>query len=133
MFLDSNQKDKIIAWQQVFVDQLAQSLKLLMMMTFLLASNKVSTFYFILFMSLPSPRPYTANDDDDNDYCYRSCTEHEFQCTDGSCISLTWKCDLEHDCMDGSDEVNCSESDKSIQFLSHTHQLHLREEHYEDV
>jgi hypothetical protein len=94
------------------------------------------------------PQPYTANDDDrdddnddddngddddDNGYCYRSCTEHEFQCTDGSCISLTWKCDLEQDCMDGSDEVNCSESDKSILFFCHTHQLNLREEHCEDV
>ncbi|PSN54231.1 Low-density lipoprotein receptor-related protein 4 [Blattella germanica] len=36
-----------------------------------------------------------------------SCTENEFQCTDGSCISLTWKCDLEQDCIDASDEVNC--------------------------
>nr|CAD7429648.1 unnamed protein product [Timema monikensis] len=37
----------------------------------------------------------------------RSCTNNEFKCTDGSCVSLTWKCDLEPDCSDGSDEVEC--------------------------
>jgi len=46
--------------------------------------------------------------------CFRSCTEHEFQCSDGSCITLTWKCDLERDCIDGSDEVDCGECDKYI-------------------
>lgn len=34
----------------------------------------------------------------------------EFQCTGGgiSCIPATWRCDLENDCKDNSDEVNCS-------------------------
>ena len=46
--------------------------------------------------------------------CFRSCTEHEFRCSDGSCITLTWKCDLERDCIDGSDEVDCGECDKYV-------------------
>jgi len=47
-------------------------------------------------------------------HCFRSCTEHEFRCSDGSCITLTWKCDLERDCIDGSDEVDCGECDKFV-------------------
>ena len=46
--------------------------------------------------------------------CFRSCTEHEFRCSDGSCVTLTWKCDLERDCIDGSDELECGECDKYI-------------------
>lgn len=37
----------------------------------------------------------------------RDCTEMEFRCSDGSCISLTWRCDFEQDCSDGSDEAEC--------------------------
>jgi len=48
--------------------------------------------------------------------CFRSCTEHEFRCSDGSCITLTWKCDLERDCIDGSDELDCGECDKYVNF-----------------
>jgi hypothetical protein len=49
-------------------------------------------------------------------HCFRSCTDHEFRCSDGSCITLTWKCDLERDCTDGSDELDCGESDNSFDF-----------------
>ena len=33
----------------------------------------------------------------------------EFQCADQkSCIHNSWRCDDEEDCLDGSDEQNCS-------------------------
>ena len=32
----------------------------------------------------------------------------KFQCDDGSCISSRWVCDRVIDCIDKSDETNCS-------------------------
>ena len=40
-----------------------------------------------------------------------ACTEHEFQCAFGMCLSKTRYCDGVPDCVDGSDEPeNCSTS-----------------------
>ncbi|XP_065069050.1 low-density lipoprotein receptor-related protein 4-like isoform X3 [Rhopilema esculentum] len=37
-----------------------------------------------------------------------ACDKGEWQCGSGQCISLSWKCDGEEDCVDNSDEASCS-------------------------
>ncbi|CAN7984630.1 unnamed protein product, partial [Ixodes hexagonus] len=39
-----------------------------------------------------------------------TCSARQFQCLKGQCIPLTWKCDGEKDCVDGSDESMCGKS-----------------------
>lgn len=36
------------------------------------------------------------------------CAPIAFQCTDGTCIPLSFKCDSKNDCPDKSDETNCT-------------------------
>ncbi|XP_050777878.1 sortilin-related receptor isoform X2 [Gopherus flavomarginatus] len=38
---------------------------------------------------------------------HRTCDQFNFQCQNGVCISLVWKCDGMDDCGDYSDEANC--------------------------
>lgn len=37
------------------------------------------------------------------------CDAYTFQCANGVCVSLEWKCDGMDDCGDYSDEANCGE------------------------
>lgn len=38
---------------------------------------------------------------------HKVCDEFSFQCQNGVCISLIWKCDGMDDCGDDSDEASC--------------------------
>ncbi|XP_071943214.1 low-density lipoprotein receptor-related protein 2-like [Antedon mediterranea] len=40
--------------------------------------------------------------------CDSTCTSDEFRCYDGQCLNRTLRCDINPDCQDGSDEMNCS-------------------------
>lgn len=38
----------------------------------------------------------------------KTCGKNEFYCAVGKqCITITWRCDSDKDCYDGSDEMNC--------------------------
>ena len=37
----------------------------------------------------------------------RSCSVEEFECEDGTCIAMSWRCDKDPDCKDASDETAC--------------------------
>ena len=38
----------------------------------------------------------------------KTCGPDEFACSSGACLKKTWVCDDSVDCIDGSDEKNCS-------------------------
>lgn len=40
-------------------------------------------------------------------FYYCSCTGDEFMCTDGNCVSVSFRCDGDPDCLDASDEADC--------------------------
>ena len=56
-------------------------------------------------------------------YLSASCRNEAFQCNNGQCIPLSWRCDKVSACTDGEDERNCCEFNRfcliSIMFVSH--------------
>nr|XP_014354113.1 PREDICTED: low-density lipoprotein receptor-like [Latimeria chalumnae] len=45
---------------------------------------------------------------DEQNCAFQECSSSEFQCHYGECISLSLRCDGDHDCRDHSDEENCT-------------------------
>ena len=43
-----------------------------------------------------------------------TCNVNQFTCGDGRCIISSYKCDNETDCMDGTDEANCTSTGKAL-------------------
>lgn len=57
-------------------------------------------------------------DHSDEENCTVKCPPNSFECSDGSCIPMVWKCDGVAECPGGTDEAvelcqktNCSETD----------------------
>uniref|UniRef100_A0A6Q2ZM28 Sortilin-related receptor n=1 Tax=Esox lucius TaxID=8010 RepID=A0A6Q2ZM28_ESOLU len=73
-----------------------------------------------LFQSLVCDGTKHCEDGSDEDATYAGCSTHpefektcdayNFQCANGVCVSLGWKCDGMNDCGDYSDEANCGSS-----------------------
>ena len=45
---------------------------------------------------------------------HKVCDEFSFQCQNGVCISLIWKCDGMDDCGDDSDEASCGKEASAL-------------------
>ncbi|EFP02202.1 hypothetical protein CRE_24983 [Caenorhabditis remanei] len=66
----------------------------------------------------------TFHDEYDSDSAV-GCLEHEFQCAIGECIDKRRVCDTRPDCLDASDEQNCSDRAPSPQEPAHHQQHHV--------
>lgn len=52
--------------------------------------------------------------------CVGVCSRYQFLCDNGCCIDITFACDGEEQCRDGSDEAFCQKLNSEIKTMSHT-------------
>ena len=50
---------------------------------------------------------YNETDKRQGPFGRSNCGANQFACSNGDCIARQWVCNLENNCQDGSDEVNC--------------------------
>nr|XP_056709083.1 LOW QUALITY PROTEIN: low-density lipoprotein receptor-related protein 11 [Euleptes europaea] len=52
--------------------------------------------------------------------CMGVCSRYQFLCDDGCCIDITYACDGEEQCPDGSDEIFCQKLNSGQKMITHT-------------
>ncbi|KAI8787512.1 low-density lipoprotein receptor-related protein 8 [Biomphalaria glabrata] len=71
--------------------------------------------YLLLILSLSVNPSYATNSTTSGSNI--TCSINQFQCSNAVCIALSWKCDGQADCYDGSDEKNCPQTTCSDDFF----------------